>query len=100
MVEKPSAVTTRWVVRGALPIGLGIVALVAGWNIPMSGLVLIGGGLILGGLAIVAVARFMPTVTMAGAMIRAMRFSYVKPQPPGRSTWRPRRLAACGTPRR
>jgi uncharacterized membrane protein YgcG len=76
MVEKPSAVTTRWVVRGAVPIGLGIVALVAGWNIPMSGLVLIGGGLILGGLAIVAVARFMPTVTMAGAMIRAMLAAY------------------------
>ena len=76
MVEKPSKVVTRWALRGALPIGLGVIALIAGWNIPMSGLLLVGGGLILGGLAVVAVARFMPTVTMPGAMVRAMLAAY------------------------
>ncbi len=76
MVEKPSKVTARWAVRGALPIGLGVVALIAGFNIPMSGLLLIGGGLILGGLAVIAIARYMPTVTMPGAMIRAMLAAY------------------------
>jgi uncharacterized membrane protein YgcG len=76
MVEQPSKVTTRWALRGALPIGLGVVALIAGFNIPMSGLLLVGGGLILGGLAVVAIARYMPTVTMPGAMIRAMLAAY------------------------
>ena len=74
--RKPSSVVSRW-------IGVGVVAAVAGgalvflgFNIPMSGLVLIGGAAIAGGIVIVIFANFMPAVTMPGAMIRAMLAAY------------------------
>ena len=76
MVEKPSKVVARWTGRGVLAIVAGVVALIIGFNVPMSGLVLIGVAAIVGGVAIAIVARSMPTVTMAGAMIRAMLAAY------------------------
>jgi uncharacterized membrane protein YgcG len=76
MVEKPSKVVNRWVVRGILAIVAGVVALVIGFNVPIAGLVLIGGAAIAGGLVITVMARGMPSVTMPGAMIRAMLAAY------------------------
>ena len=74
--EKPSKVTGRWVGRGVLAVIAGAIALIAGFNVPMSGLVLIGGATIAGGIVVVLFARGMPAVTMPGAMIRAMLAAY------------------------
>lgn len=76
MVEKPSKVVARWTGKGVLAIVAGVVALIVGFSVPMSGLVLIGGAAILGGIFITIVAQSMPSVTMAGAMIRAMLAAY------------------------
>ncbi len=76
MVEKPSAVVSRWVIRGAIAVAAGIVALIVGFNIPMSGLVLIGIAAIVGGVVVMLFAQGMPSVTMPGAMIRAMLAAY------------------------
>jgi uncharacterized membrane protein YgcG len=74
--RKPSSVVSRWV-------GLGVVAIVAGGalvylgvNVPISGLVLVGAAAIAGGVVILIFSRFMPAVTMPGAMIRAMLAAY------------------------
>ena len=74
--ETPSKVTMRWAGKGMLAIVAGVIALIAGWTIPISGLVLIGIGVIGGGLVILFFARGMPSVTMPGAMIRAMLAAY------------------------
>jgi uncharacterized membrane protein YgcG len=76
MVEKPSKVVTRWTGKGVLAIVAGAIALIAGYNVPISGLVLIGAATIAGGIVVVLFARGMPTVTMPGAMIRAMLAAY------------------------
>ncbi len=76
MTEKPSKVVGRWTVRGVLALVGGVVLLVIGVNIPMSGLVLIGIGGIAGGIVVMGFARSMPAVTMPGAMIRAMLAAY------------------------
>jgi hypothetical protein len=75
-VEKPSKVVTRWTVRGVLAIAAGVAGVFVGFNIPISGLVLIGGAAMAGGLVILFVARSMPAVTMPGAVIRAMLAAY------------------------
>ena len=74
--EKPSKVTSRWVGRGVLAVIGGVIALVAGLNIPFSGLTLIGGAGIAGGVVVIVFATAMPAVTMPGAMIRAMLAAY------------------------
>lgn len=74
--ERPSKVVTRWVGRGAIAVGVGLAAIVAGVNIPISGLTLIGAAAIAGGVVVVLFARAMPAVTMTGAMIRAMLAAY------------------------
>jgi uncharacterized membrane protein YgcG len=74
--EKPSKVVGRWTGRGVLAIIAGVIGLVAGFNIPMSGLTLVGGAAIAGGIVVVVVAQAMPAVTMSGAMIRAMLAAY------------------------
>ena len=76
MVDKPSKVIARWTVKGVLAIVAGAVALIAGINVPISGLVLIGAATIAGGIVIVLFAQGMPSVTMPGAMIRAMLAAY------------------------
>ena len=75
-VEAPSKVTMRWAGKGTLAIVAGVIALIAGWTIPISGLVLIGIGIIGGGIVILLFAKGMPSVTMPGAMIRAMLAAY------------------------
>ena len=74
--QKPSKVISRWVGRGVLAIIVGVIALVAGLNIPISGLTLIGGAAIAGGIVVIVFAQAMPAVTMPGAMIRAMLAAY------------------------
>jgi uncharacterized membrane protein YgcG len=76
MAEKPSKVIARWAGRGVLAIVVGVIAIVAGINLPASGLVLIGGGAVLGGIVVAIFAKSMPSVTMAGAVIRAMLAAY------------------------
>lgn len=76
MVERPSKVTGRWVGRGVMVIIVGAVAMVLGANIPMSGLVMLGGAAIAGGVVLLIFSGFMPSVTMPGAMIRAMLAAY------------------------
>jgi uncharacterized membrane protein YgcG len=74
--ERPSKVTSSWIGKGVLAIVAGAIAVVAGLNIPFSGLVLLGAGAIGGGIVIALFATVMPAVTMPGAMIRAMLAAY------------------------
>jgi uncharacterized membrane protein YgcG len=74
--ERPSKVVSRWAGRGGLAIVAGIIAIVAGLNIPFSGLTLLGAAAVAGGIGITILARAMPAVTMAGAMVRAMLAAY------------------------
>ncbi len=74
--EKPSKVVSRWVGRGVLAIIAGVIALIVGLNVPASGLVLLGGAAIAGGIVVCMFAGAMPAVTMAGAVIRAMLHAY------------------------
>jgi uncharacterized membrane protein YgcG len=74
--EKPSKVVGRWTGRGALAIGAGVIALIAGLNIPLSGLTLLGAAAIVGGIVVIGFAQAMPAVTMSGAMVRAMMAAY------------------------
>ena len=74
--ERPSKVVSRWAGRGVLAIVGGVIALVAGLNIPLSGLTLLGGAAIAAGIVVVIIARSMPAVTIAGSMIRAMLAAY------------------------
>jgi len=74
--EKPSKVVGRWTGRGVLAIVGGVIALIAGLNIPFSGLTLIGVAAIVGGIVVIGFAQAMPAVTMPGAMIRAMLAAY------------------------
>jgi uncharacterized membrane protein YgcG len=76
MVEKPSKVVGRWMIRGGLAIFVGAIALVVGINVPISGLVAIGVATIAGGIVIIGFAQGMPSVTMPGAMVRAMLAAY------------------------
>ena len=74
--ERPSKVTARWAGKGVLAIVAGGIALLIGWTVPISGLVLIGGAAIAGGIVVILFAQGMPAVTMPGAMIRAMMHAY------------------------
>ena len=74
--EAPSKVAIRWVVRGALALVGGAGLLFLAFLIPMSGLALVGGALIIGGVILLLLSRAMPAVTMPGAMIRAQLAAY------------------------
>ena len=55
--EAPSKVTTPLGRARDLAIAAGVIALVIGWNVPISGLVLIGGGIVVGGIVILLFAQ-------------------------------------------
>lgn len=74
--EPPSVATRRWYLRGGLELGAGIVAIVAGSSVPISGLVVIGAALVAAAAITLVLARSMPARTLAGAMIRAMLAAY------------------------
>ena len=74
--EPPAKSTSRWVGRGSLAIVGGVIALVAGFNLPSDGLVVLGGAIVAAGIVLIILARSMPARTMPGAMIRAMLEAY------------------------
>ncbi len=74
--EPPGKVVRRWTGRAAIELAAGAVAAFAGFQIPFSGLVVLGGGLLAAGVVTLVIARWMPARTMAGATIRAMLAAY------------------------
>ncbi|HSL32398.1 MAG TPA: TPM domain-containing protein [Candidatus Limnocylindrales bacterium] len=74
--ERPSAATSRWMVRGTIAIVIGVIALIGAFNLPSGGLTLIGGALIIGAIVVFVLARSMVSVSLPGAMIRAMLAAY------------------------
>ncbi|MEA2519084.1 MAG: uncharacterized protein QOF49_1164 [Chloroflexota bacterium] len=74
--ERPSAAIARWRVRGVGALVVGAVILFAGFNLPSSGLVLVGIAGVAGGVVVLFLAGSMPAVTLPGAMIRAMLAAY------------------------
>src|SRR5436190_1835472 len=55
--ERPSKVVARWTGRGVVAIVGGVVLLILGLNIPLSGLTLLGGAAIAGGIVVIVVAQ-------------------------------------------
>jgi hypothetical protein len=55
---------------------VGVVAIIAALNIPSSGLLLVGIGLLIGAVIVGILATSMPAVSLPGAMIRAMLAAY------------------------
>jgi len=74
--EKPSKATGRWAIRGGIAAALGAVAIFGGISLPSAGLVLLGGALIVSGVGLLVMSRFMEAVTIPGSMIRAMLAAY------------------------
>jgi uncharacterized membrane protein YgcG len=74
--EKPSVAVRRWFVRGIAAVVIGVGLIVLAFNIPMSGLTLVGGAAVIGGIALMLIAGVMPAATMPGAMIRAQLAAY------------------------
>ena len=74
--ERPSAAVARWTGRAVIAAILGAIAIFAGANVPSSGLLLIGVGLVVGAIVVGILARSMPAVSLPGAMIRAMLAAY------------------------
>ena len=74
--EAPGKVSSRWSGRGVLEIVGGFIALFVGFQIPFSGLVVLGIGLIAAAIVTLLLAGAMPARTMAGATIRAMLAAY------------------------
>lgn len=74
--ESPGKVSGRWSVRGFAAIILGGVALFVGFNLPASGVVLVGVALIVSALWLFGIAGAMPSRTKDGAVIRAMLEAY------------------------
>jgi uncharacterized membrane protein YgcG len=74
--EKPSSVLGRWSVRGVIALVLGGVAFFAAQQLPSAGLTMIAIALAVGGGTLILISRWMPAVTLPGAMIRAMLAAY------------------------
>ncbi|MGZ8501269.1 MAG: DUF2207 family protein, partial [Candidatus Limnocylindrales bacterium] len=74
--KAPGKVSGRWTGWGVLEIIAGSIALFVGFQIPFSGLVVLGVGLVAAGIVSLVLARAMPARTMAGATIRAMLAAY------------------------
>ena len=74
--EKPSTAVRRWFVRGGIAVAAGFGLTLLAFNIPMSGLALVGGAAVVGGIAMMVIAGVMPAVTMSGAMVRAQLAAY------------------------
>jgi hypothetical protein len=72
----PTPAITRWTVIGGLEAAAGGGLLFLGFTIPMSGLTLIGGALVAGGLITVAFGTQMSKRTDTGAYVEAMLKAY------------------------
>ena len=74
--ERPSKVVGRWRLYGGVEAVAGGAAIAAGFAIPMSGLTLLGGALVITGVITLIIAGAMPARTMAGAMQKAWLLAY------------------------
>lgn len=74
--EPPSRAVGRWSLRAGLALVAGIAGIGAGLALPSSGLLLVGGGAVVGAIAMFLIARSMPAVSLPGAMVRAMLAAY------------------------
>jgi hypothetical protein len=74
--EAPGKVSGRWGCRGVLVFIGGIAGLVLGFNLPSSGIVLVGAALLVSSLWLFGIAGAMPARTKDGAVIRAMLEAY------------------------
>jgi uncharacterized membrane protein YgcG len=74
--EPPSAASGRWATRGVAELIAGGVLIFLGFDIPMSGLTVVGGAILTAGLVTLALAPLMPAVTSAGSVIKAMLAAY------------------------
>ncbi len=74
--EDPERSTERWSFRAAAVLVVGIVAMIVAWNLPSSGLLLLGGALVAASVAMFVLARVMPQRTMSGAMLFAWLAAY------------------------
>ena len=74
--ERPSKTVSRSYVRAAAEVVIGAVLAFLGFQIPASGLLVLGVAITAAGIVTFVLAQVMPTVTMPGAMIRAMLAAY------------------------
>ncbi len=75
-VEAPGKVSGRWMIRGVVAFVAAFAALFIGFNLPSSGLVLIGVALIVSALWLFMISGAMPARTKDGAVIVAMLEAY------------------------
>jgi hypothetical protein len=76
LTRLPTPEITRWVFVGVLEAALGVGAIFLGNTIPMSGLTLVGGALVIGGLVTGAFGTQMSKRTPNGAYVDAMLKAY------------------------
>jgi uncharacterized membrane protein YgcG len=76
LTRLPTPEITRWVFIGVLEAALGVGAIFLGNTIPMSGLTLVGGALVVGGLVTGAFGTQMSKRTPNGAYVDAMLKAY------------------------
>ena len=74
--EPPHRVLRRWRLRGTAELLLGGAAIWAAFSIPMSGLTLLGIGLLAAAIVTFVVGEYMPARTMSGAMAKAWLAAY------------------------
>jgi uncharacterized membrane protein YgcG len=74
--EAPGKAIGRWSGIGGVELIGGAIALFAGIQIPFSGLVVLGGGLLASGVVTLVIAQVMPARTRDGAIVQAMLAAY------------------------
>ncbi|MBX3031561.1 MAG: TPM domain-containing protein [Chloroflexi bacterium] len=74
--ETPERSTDRWSFRAGVVLVVGVVAGFIAWNLPSSGLLLLGGALVAAAIVMFVLARAMPQRTMSGAMVHAWLAAY------------------------
>ncbi len=74
--EDPEQSTERWSFRAGVAFVVGVVGVMIAWNLPSSGLLLLGGAVIAASVAMFVLARVMPQRTMSGAMVFAWLAAY------------------------
>jgi uncharacterized membrane protein YgcG len=76
LTRRPTPLIIRWIVIGVAELGLGGIAIVFGYVLPMSGLTLLGLALGIGGIGTVATGAAMSQRTKQGAYVDAMLKAY------------------------
>lgn len=74
--ERPGETVARWAGRGVIAFVLAIVAVIAGANLPSSGLILIGVALLVSAIWLWIISGVMPARTKAGSVVVAMLEAY------------------------